>query len=198
MPKLPEATRVERRQQLVDAAWRCVADRGFQNVTVDHVCAEAGVSKGAFYGYFEQKRDLLLALLDDEAAEVDAAMEELTHAPLSGVERLRGFARAMFDRADDEARVQIRADLWAEMSSDPVLRDRWLSVVRHRRTVLRTWIESSVASGELRSIPENALASILLALGDGLVLHAGLDPSGFRWTNVRRALDALLDGVSST
>ena len=36
----------------------------------------------------------------------------------------------------------------------------------------------------------------LLALTDGLMLHGALDPDGFRWPNIRAALDVLLDGIS--
>jgi hypothetical protein len=35
----------------------------------------------------------------------------------------------------------------------------------------------------------------LLALADGLLLHGGLDASGFRWANIRKALGILLTGV---
>lgn len=198
MPRLAAATKVERRQQLIDAAWRCVPARGFQSLTVDEVCAEAGVSKGAFYIYFAQKQDLLLALLDDEAAGIDEVMRALQRAHMSGVERLRRFARTMVERGDDPARLQIRADLWAEMSSNPTVRQKWIAVVRERRATLKRWVEESVSSGELAPIPANALAAILLALGDGLLLHAGLDPSGFRWVNVGKALDAILDGIAGS
>ena len=198
MPRLAAETRVARRQQLIDAAWRCVADRGFQSLTVDEVCAEAGVSKGAFYLYFESKQDLLLGLLEDEAAEIDAFMADLERADLGGVERLRRFTRVMIERGDDPARLQIRADLWSEMSASIAVREKWVAVVRARRVVLKRWIEASIASGELASIPANALAAILLALGDGLLLHAGLDPSGFRWGNVAKALDAILDGIGGS
>jgi len=198
MPRLAAATKVERRQQLIDAAWRCVAARGFQSLTVDEVCAEAGVSKGAFYIYFAQKQDLLLALLDDEAAGIDEVMRALQRAHMSGVERLRRFARTMVERGDDPARLQIRVDLWAEMSSNPTVRQKWIAVVRERRATLKRWVEESVSSGELAPIPANALAAILLALGDGLLLHAGLDPSGFRWVNVGKALDAILDGIAGS
>ena len=61
---------------------------------------------------------------------------------------------------------------------------------------MRSWIEDAIDAGELEDVPSNALAAILLALGDGLMLHAGLDPSGFRWTNVKRALDAILEGIA--
>jgi AcrR family transcriptional regulator len=198
MPRLAAETKVARRQQLIAAAWRCVADRGFQSLTVDEVCAEAAVSKGAFYLYFESKQDLLLGLLEDEAAEIDTFMADLERADLGGVERLRRFTRVMIERGDDPARHQIRADLWSEMSASVVVREKWIAVVRARRAVLKRWIEASIASGELASIPANALAAILLALGDGLLLHAGLDPSGFRWSNVAKALDAIFDGISGS
>jgi TetR/AcrR family transcriptional repressor of uid operon len=196
LPKLAPATKVERRQQLVDAAWRCVSVQGFQSLTVDDVCVEAGVSKGAFYIYFEQKQDLLLALVDDEAAEMDELMLELRRQHMSGVERLRRFARAMVGRGDDPARVQIRADMWAEMSSNPAVREKWAAVMGERRARLRAWIEEAVASRDLAPIPANALAAILLALSDGLLLHAGLDPAGFRWSNIAKALDAILEGLA--
>ncbi|HUK64660.1 MAG TPA: TetR family transcriptional regulator C-terminal domain-containing protein, partial [Dongiaceae bacterium] len=79
--------------------------------------------------------------------------------------------------------------------SNPHVRERFAEAVARRRLALRSWIEESLASGELDDIPANALASILVALGDGLMLHAGLDPTGFRWANVERALDALLEGL---
>jgi TetR/AcrR family transcriptional regulator, repressor for uid operon len=195
VPRLAADTKLERRRKLIDAARRCVAARGFQSLTVDDVCAEAGVSKGAFYIYFNQKQDLLLALLDDEAAAIEEVMQALNDARMSGVERLRRFARAMIERGVDPAGVQIRADLWAEMSSNPAVRQKWVTVTRERRAVLKSWIEGGVESGELASIPANALAAILLALGDGLLLHAGLDPTGFRWGNIVRALDAILEGI---
>jgi AcrR family transcriptional regulator len=180
----------------VDAAWRCTAARGFQSLTVDDVCEEAGVSKGSFYVYFEQKQDLLLALVDDDAADMDQVMRELEEAQMSGVERLRRFARTMADRGDDPARVQIRADMWSDMSSNPIAREKWTALMRERRARLRTWIERAVASHELAPVPANALAAILLALSDGLLLHAALDPAGFRWSNIAKALDALLDRIS--
>lgn len=197
MPKLRPETRVERRLELIGAAWRCAARRGFRDLTVDDVCAEAGVSKGAFYGYFAQKQDLLLALLEDDADALDLELERVTQASRSGVERLRRFARAMLARGEDAARVQVRADLWSELLTEEGVRERLAVVTQRRRELVRGWIEEAAASGELAAIPANALASILLALADGLTLHRALDPDAFRWSNVRRAIDVLLAGVEA-
>ncbi len=165
-------------------------------MTVDDVCAEAGVSKGAFYTYFAAKDDLLLALLDDDAEGFEKLMDELQGVPIRNDERVRRLARAMLDRGADPSRLQVRADLWAEMQENEALRARLATVVVRQRRKLRSWIESSVRAGELVDVPANALAAILLALGDGLMLHARLDPEGFRWRNIEVALDGLLRGIS--
>lgn len=196
MPRLAETARIERRQQLIDAAWRCASRQSFRSLTVDDVCAEAGVSKGAFYLYFEQKQDLLIALLEDDAARMARIVEDIRGSGPTGSDRLRRLVRAELQEAEDPARLQVRADLWSEMSSNAVVRGRLADVVRSRRLALRSLIDESIAEGELVDIPSNALAAILLALGDGLMLHAGLDPAGFRWPNVRRSLDAVLDGIA--
>ena len=194
MPKLAGSAKAQRRKHLIDAAWRCMARDGYRNLSVDDVCAEAGLSKGAFYTYFEQKEHLLLALLDDDAARLSDVVADAAGQP-SGVEQIRRFVAALVDRGSDAAAVQLRADLWAEIASDDVLRQRFLETMRQRRVRLAALIEHAVGAGDLIDVPANALAAVFLALGDGLMLHRVLDPSGFRWPNVRRAVDALLEGL---
>nr|MDQ6928805.1 TetR/AcrR family transcriptional regulator [Actinomycetota bacterium] len=175
-------------------AWRCMARGGYRNLSVDDVCAEAGLSKGAFYTYFDQKQDLLLALMDDDAAGLNDVVTDAA-GQSSGVEQIRRFVSGLVDRGANGAAVQLRADLWAEISSDEVLRNPFLAAMQQRRIRLAVLIREAIAAGELIDVPANALAATFLALGDGLMLHRVLDPSGFRWANVRRAVDALLDGL---
>jgi TetR/AcrR family transcriptional regulator, transcriptional repressor of aconitase len=170
---------------------------GYGQMTVDDICAEAQVSKGAFYGYFESKQDLFIALLDEDAGGLDGVLEALDRRSIANVERLRSFAREMCARGADQAGVQVRSDLWAAILIEPVIRERMVSAVDRRRAVLRGWIDDAVRSGELAPIPANAFASVLLALGDGLTLHSSLDPSAFRWSNITRVLAAIFAGLSN-
>ena len=200
MPRLSDQTRSDRRRRLVDAAWVSLRERGYRDLTVDDVCDAAGVSKGSFYGYFESKQDLLVALIDEEAAALDKVAAGLADVDATGAERLRLFTRAILREADDPARVQVRADLWSALVTDPALRDRFRETIDRRRQLVRAWIERSIRNGDL-ALGEgyaNALASVLLALSDGLMLHHALDPAGFRWTNIRAVLDALLEGVDAS
>ena len=194
MPRLATAEKVQRRQRIIDAAWRCVARGGYRNLSVDDVCAEAGLSKGAFYTYFDQKQDLLVALLEDDAAGLSDLVSDAA-GQAGGIEQIRRFMAALVDRGSDTAAVQLRADLWAEIASDEALRARFLETMQQRRARLAALIEDAVGAGELVDVPANAMAAVFLALGDGLMLHRVLDPAGFRWANVRLALDALLEGL---
>jgi TetR/AcrR family transcriptional repressor of uid operon len=197
MARITKSERVVRRQRLLDAAWRCLERSGYRDLTVDDVCAEAGLSKGSFYGYFEGKQDLLTSLLEQEAAALDHVAAELASASISGADRLRRYARAALEHGSEPARVQVRSDLWAALASDDRIRELFRESTRRRRLLLRRWIADSVEAGDLALEPElaNALASILLALADGLMLHHALDPAGFRWKNIRAVLDALLGGI---
>jgi TetR/AcrR family fatty acid metabolism transcriptional regulator len=53
-----------RREQIVEAATRVFAEKGFRRATTREVAREAGVSEGTIYNYFEGKDALLMAILE--------------------------------------------------------------------------------------------------------------------------------------
>jgi AcrR family transcriptional regulator len=68
--KLPAA---ERRVLIEDAAARLFANRGYGATTMEHIAAEAGVSKPMVYRHFESKRELQMKLLEHRRDELAAA-----------------------------------------------------------------------------------------------------------------------------
>ena len=76
----------ERRQQLLDAAGRLFAERGYANTRIIDICDAAGVAKGLFYWYFENKealfvdlvRAMRLRLRQAQARAIDPAADPLT------------------------------------------------------------------------------------------------------------------------
>jgi AcrR family transcriptional regulator len=53
-----------RREQILGAATRVFAEKGFSRATTREVARAAGVSEGTIYNYFEDKDALLMAILD--------------------------------------------------------------------------------------------------------------------------------------
>jgi AcrR family transcriptional regulator len=53
-----------RRSEILDAAQRFVYSRGYEQMTIQDILTDLGISKGAFYHYFTSKQQLLEALVD--------------------------------------------------------------------------------------------------------------------------------------
>ncbi|HWJ86100.1 MAG TPA: helix-turn-helix domain-containing protein [Cellulomonas sp.] len=125
---LRERKKRARREALIDATHRLVEAHGLDNVTVEAICAEAGVSPRTFFNYFETKDDAVLGHVpwpvDTAAAAAFAAggptghlLTDLQHLigavlrePPVGRER---FARA-FELAAREPRLLARHLAWFE------------------------------------------------------------------------------------
>ena len=76
-PRAPQQPRAQRtRSDLLAAARRVFAERGYDGATVDDVAERAGCSKGAYYFHFASKEETLLALLDDWARERTRQLRE--------------------------------------------------------------------------------------------------------------------------
>jgi AcrR family transcriptional regulator len=71
MPKISQDAFNARRARIVDAAVKCFAKHGIR-VSVDEICAEAGISKGALYGYFPSKDAIIQAIANDQAGDFGA------------------------------------------------------------------------------------------------------------------------------
>src|ERR1700750_303571 len=65
MPKISQAHRDARRQQILEAAVRCFSRDGFHATTTADIVRESGVSQGTLYLYFATKDDIVVALADD-------------------------------------------------------------------------------------------------------------------------------------
>lgn len=78
MPR-PRFDRVapEKRDALLDAAAHEFAAHGYENGSINRVLLAAGLSKGSFYYYFDDKADLAAAVLNREASRHVAMLDEI-------------------------------------------------------------------------------------------------------------------------
>ncbi len=79
------------KKELQDKAFELFENRGYDNVTIDEICTELGLTKGAFYYYFKSKSDLLLKSYRNTEGDLMTFYNNCLH--LSADEQLR----AIFD-----------------------------------------------------------------------------------------------------
>ena len=87
-----------RRAELLDRASGLFLQRGYENVSLNDLIADAGVSKGAFYHWFPSKDALVAALAERSARDAFAGVEDAAAAcDGNALERLNAVLRAGFD-----------------------------------------------------------------------------------------------------
>ncbi len=72
-------------QSLMDAALKYAASIGMKHTSVDALCKDAGISKGAFYSFYESKELLFLAMFERMHQQMYGSakkiLEESSHLP---------------------------------------------------------------------------------------------------------------------
>jgi TetR/AcrR family fatty acid metabolism transcriptional regulator len=177
--KLTRKERAEMtRQRLTDAARELLELYGYDGVTVDDICNEAGVSKGAFYGHFESKDQVIISefmRVDEYYREVyPQVLEERTY-----VDMLFAMNRLALRYIADQGKTIIKV-----VYSSEIAPGRKPSPVASQDRALYQLVESLVAAakenGELRSdIDSSEMAHMIILMIRGLVYDWCLQDGGF-------------------
>ncbi len=192
------AQRREAREELLAAALRVFARRGYREAGVDEIAAEAGYSKGALYWHFSSKEELLQALLEER---IDAPMREmvalLESAPPDrdmAVDATRGFARQLGEQRDA---VLLECEYWSLAIRDPDLRARYLE----RQTELRNDLAAALKARARHlgaaglGMPAENVARIVLSIIGGLSVDELIEPGSIQPELLGEALAVIYAGL---
>jgi AcrR family transcriptional regulator len=178
--------RTRSRDNILDAAERLFARHGYAGTSVRMLAAEAGVSQGLLYNYFDGKQALLRAIFERSMEEVRADLDEADAGASSG-ESLARLVRGAFEtlRANPDFwrityQIRMQPDVIAELG-DTV--GAWTSQIVGR-------IEGQLRRAGVRDAA--ARARLLFAAIDGAAQHWVLDPDGYPLDDVAAAAIALL------
>jgi AcrR family transcriptional regulator len=175
------------REKLMAAAAELIAELGWGRVTTRAVAERAGLPHGAVSYHFRGKQELLTEAALFAFARAVPADE---FAALDGVEDLIGFIAAeVADRdAIDPVLSRLMFEAMGEAERDPALRERMGAMLAQYRELMVRAVRAEQQRGAVfADAPADAIATLLGALGDGLLLHARLDPG----LDVHAALNAL-------
>ena len=199
MPRIAEAARTARREQIITAGLACFAQSGYHATTMADVAAQAGVSKGTPYLYFDSKQALFLALHEQwdcgAAQRVDAA---ITALPEDGRRSPRTVLAAVAAAIAEQVQVEsetcrVLMEARALAAHEPVIAAAVRAADEHTHRQLAELFAAGVAAGEWPPDTDPGLAARLFAAGlYGLMTQWHLAPGSFSW---HRAATALAEGA---
>jgi len=205
MPRIADAARAARRQQIIAAGLACFAKTGYHATTMADVATQAGVAKGTPYLYFDSKQALFLALHEEwdcgTAQRIDAAIAAL---PEAGRRSPRAVLHAVADAVaanvlaeSETCRVLMEARALA--AHEPEIAAAVQAADARARSQIEGLIAAGVLAGEWPAGTDPALAATLFTAGlYGLMAQWHLDPDSFSWPDAAAALAAPLSLAEMT
>jgi AcrR family transcriptional regulator len=180
------------REALISAAARVFEKRGFQAATLREIAAEAGLTTGAVYSNFDGKGSLFLAVLEEKLDPRLATMYEAARtAPPHGVGPRVGEEFAVYLKQRRRWLILL-IEFWAEAAHDPKLRPKFAERhARLRAAVGEVLTERAAKRGSPLPLPAEDLATVLVALTNGMAVERLADPA-VPEDLYARALDILL------
>jgi AcrR family transcriptional regulator len=120
------------RQRLLAEAQRLFRERGYAATSLEQIAEAAEVTKGAIYGHFSSKEDLMLSAMEAAPAIDYSTMLTDESRPLR--ERLAEFGRAVSAEDDpgDEAELAVILEFWAALLRAPDALKRYSARVEVR------------------------------------------------------------------
>jgi AcrR family transcriptional regulator len=201
MPRTPKVVE-DRREQIIDAAMRVFAQKGYARATNRDVAREAGITTGLIYYYFKSKEDLLRAALEERSpvqvmAQITPEMLEQPPEIL-----LPLLLRRVLSIVEGEQFVGMIRVILPEMLHDATqVQPIALSYLQRVLAFLSNYLKVQAARGTVRAdLDVERTIQVMVSSMMGLVLRRQIvrDPSVLQYTHeeiVRAILDTILQGI---
>ena len=187
MPKVTQAHLDARKEQILHAAHRVFARKGFHTATMQDICLESGLSPGAVYRYFASKDDIIESCGTGAREHMEETWGSLGAAE-STLEILQGLLQTYLvdalSRPDDPESAalghwapSLDIELWAESLHNDRVRGGYLGLIGGIVEPLAGILQRGQERGEVNpDLDPVAVARALFGCWMGLLVQVSLDP----------------------
>lgn len=190
--------RIARRQsEILAAAARVFADKGYANTTTKEIAEAADVAEGTLYNYFGGKREILLAIAHEGQGPIEALLQD--GHKLHGRKDIVG----VVERGLDVFMSQLpftRTLLLEAWFDDVILQDFALNRLERVGKLVEAFIATQVADGAFRPVDPSLTMRMGVGMFMGVILPVlrGVEPPPSpeeRHALAEALVDLFLDGI---
>jgi AcrR family transcriptional regulator len=187
VPKVSEDYKAKRRQEVIESALLCFAEKGFVASTMDDIVEKSGTSKGLVYNYFKSKEELYTTLMEERSSKMFLTLSEKFLQLITATEKLKELFTHYLEACKKEGyqdylKVHFEWIIYASRNEN--LKQKML--YRYEKEVcafVENIVNEGIANGEFNpKIDPGLIASIFWAKVDGISLAYALtgDQDRFR------------------
>ncbi|MCA9911347.1 MAG: TetR/AcrR family transcriptional regulator [Anaerolineae bacterium] len=168
----------ERRQEILLAALRAFAEKGYDKTTVEDIVRISNLSKGTLYWYFENKQAIFSGLIEMVFSEIWRTFEVVLAqtADEAPPDRIRHLLTAFMPVMDESINwVGLYADFFNQAWRNPSLRAEFHDQYKRYIDVLEPVVRQGIDGGYFRAVDSHATAQMLVGALDGYWFQQILD-----------------------
>ena len=156
---MPAASQEEKRRQILEAAVRAFARKGYHACRVGEIAEEAGVAYGLVYHYFGSKEEVLETIFRDTWTQMLARVHEVQEQGGPAAEQVRKVTALLlrtWHRDPDLVRVLVH-----EVTRSPEQLPRQIDEIKHAYEALEGIVAAGQKTGEFRDDIDAQLAATI-------------------------------------
>jgi TetR/AcrR family transcriptional regulator, ethionamide resistance regulator len=157
-------SRAEVQLAVRDALVELLRESSFKDITVDELARAAGISRTAFYFYYRDKNEVLMAAAEETSAEVYAEADRWWHGEGPPAELVRvaleGIAEVYLQHAGI-LRAAVEATTY-----DEEFKDYYTALIQRFVTATADHLRRELAAGRLRPLDPDAVAEALVWMAE--------------------------------
>jgi AcrR family transcriptional regulator len=181
----------ETRSKIMASAIKLFSTHGYNTASVDDICKDAEISKGAFYHHFESKQALFLALLDGWLTTIDQGIETSRENSVPETFFLITQAFPYIFKTANEG-LPMFLEFWLQASRDEKIWQASIAPYRRYHKYFTSLIKRGVDEGSFVDVDPELTARMIVSMAMGLLLQSLLDPKGAKWEKTAREITTMM------
>lgn len=197
IPNSRTASKEARRQQLIEATMKCIANRGISSTTLGDVAGEAGLSQGIVNLHFKSKDNLFSETLRYLAEEYKSLFEKtLAKAGPGPAEKLLALMELdLKPSVCNPRKLAVWFAFWGEAKAVPTYQKLCDAYDREYDEVISDLCEQVIRDGAYQHIDAETATEALTSMTDGLWQTCLVTPKSFDRGIARNAVYSYLRAV---
>ena len=179
------------RRALVSAARELFLEKGYADASTPELVRAAGVTRGARYHHFEDKKAIFRAVAESELTEVAEVINRSTIPSSTAMQALEDGTRAYLDAMQAPGRAHLLLVEGPAALGVHTMKELNSQSAAH---TLRDGLEAAIKTAEILPLPLDALTAVLDAAFDRAALEIA---QGAPRADIETALSALLQGLAA-
>ena len=180
----------QRREQIIEALFDCLADKGHESITVKDIARRANVHYGVIHYYFKSKDEIVSAMADSIIARYEHLLLERIQPIPTASEKLRVATDFLVDEFIFNRRLnRVFYNLVQMAYERKTIRAALQKQLRTYRGHIAEVVSEGIKDGEFAERDSAQIASLMVALVEGMALQWVINPRALNQSDVRMMIE---------